>query len=216
MVAIILSVAALVSAGGYLWASSGGNDPLRYLLKPLTTLLVLGIALSVSAPVSDLYRWLVAAGLLFSLAGDVFLMLPQDLFVWGLVGFLIAHLLYITAYCSRSGLGFTWWLLLPYAAYTAVLLYFLWPAVGAMRVPVIVYGLVLMTMGWQAAEQWLALRDRSALLAMIGALLFLASDSVLAINKFRQPVANQTLIVMTTYWAAQLLIAWSVHIFAPG
>ncbi len=216
MAANLLTVAALVSAGAYLWAASAGGEWQRYLLKPLTTLLILGIALSVVAPVSELYRWLVVAGLLFSMAGDIFLMLPHDLFVWGLVGFLIAHLLYIAAYCSRTGFRFTWWMLLPYLAYTLALLYFLWPTVGPMRIPVIVYGLVLMVMGWQAAEQWLALRDLSALLAMAGALLFMASDSVLAINKFRQPIANQTLIVMTTYWAAQLLIAWSVHTFAPG
>ena len=54
-------------------------------------------------------------------------------------------------------------------------------------------------------------RSTSALAAMLGAVLFLLSDSTLALNKFRAPVNQSSVIVMSTYWAAQLLIAWSVR-----
>ena len=80
-----------------------------------------------------------------------------------------------------------------------------------MRIPVAVYAAVLMVMGWQAAEMWLGWRDWSALAAMFGAVLFLLSDSTLALDKFRAPIAQSSVIVMSTYWAAQLLIAWSVR-----
>jgi uncharacterized membrane protein YhhN len=181
-------------------------------LKPLTTLLIAGIALAVETPLPGFYRWLVVAGLLCSLAGDVFLMLPGERnFVPGLASFLVAHLLFIAAYRTRGDFGFTWWLAALYLAYTAALLYLLWPHIGAVRIPVVIYAAVLMVMGWQAAEMWLAWRDWSALAAMLGAVLFLLSDSTLALNKFRAPIAQSSVIIMSTYWAAQLLIAWSVR-----
>ena len=81
----------------------------------------------------------------------------------------------------------------------------LWSGAG------VVYAAVLMVMGWQAAEMWLTWRDWSTLAAMLGAVLFMLSDSTLALNKFRAPVAQSDTIIMSTYWAAQLLIAWSVR-----
>ena len=212
MIANLLTIAAL--AGSLVYIATVRNEPdrLHYLVKPLTTLLIAGIALAIPTPVSGLYRSLVFAGLLASLAGDIFLMLPGErYFAPGLVSFLLAHLLYITAWRSRGDFDFTWWLLLLYGTYCAALIYLLWPSVGSLRIPVVVYAAVLMVMGWQAAEMWLTWRDWSALAAMAGAVLFLLSDSALALNKFRSPIAQSSVIVMSTYWAAQLLIAWSVR-----
>lgn len=213
---VTLTGLAIVSAGIYIWGSAARPAWLRYLLKPLTTLLILGVALSISAPITDLYRLLIAGGLIFSLGGDVALMLPQDLFVWGLVSFLVAHLFYLFAWRSRAGFHFTWWIFLVYLIYTVGLLYLLWPSLGSLVLPVAIYASVLMAMGWQAAEQYWVLRDGGAWLAMMGAALFMISDSTLAINKFRGPLRNQELIVMSTYWGAQLLIAWSVYRFGPA
>src|SRR5690606_41962032 len=79
-----------------------GPGPLVYLFKPLTTVLILLLALLASPPVTPAYQWLIVLGLLFSLAGDVFLMLPRDRFVAGLVSFLIAHLFYIAAFAQQA------------------------------------------------------------------------------------------------------------------
>lgn len=215
MVAGILSVLSVISGSIYIWAASYGSQAQRYLFKPLTTVLILGVALSVPDPISSLYRILIALGLIFSLGGDVFLMLPNpNMFVFGLVSFLIAHVLYSAAYISRAGFHFTWWLFLLYALFVGAMLWLLWPHVGSLCIPVIIYAAVLGIMGWQAAELWWAVRDTGALLAMIGAILFLISDTALALNKFRAPLPNRDLVVMSTYYAAQLLIAWSVHRFA--
>jgi uncharacterized membrane protein YhhN len=215
MLANVLTVAALISSLVYIATLKQGGataDPLHYALKPLTTLLIAGIALALPAPISDSYRWLVVLGLLLSLAGDVFLMLPNDrYFLFGLASFLVAHLFFIGAYRTRGGFGFTWWLALLYLAYAAALVYLLWPSIAGVRIPVMVYASVLMVMGWQAAEMWLRWSDLSALFAMLGAILFLLSDSALALNKFRAPIRQSSVIVMSTYWAAQLLIAWSVR-----
>jgi uncharacterized membrane protein YhhN len=210
---LILSGAAFVSGVAYIAATYGGPFWLRYTLKPLTTLLILAVAASFAAPISTLYRTLIIVGIAFSLAGDVFLMLPQNTFVFGLVSFLIAHIFYIFAYRSVSGFHLTWWLALPYTIYGFFMLYLLWPHVGDLRIPVIIYAAVLMIMGWQAAEQWWHVRDTSMLLAMIGAILFILSDTTLALTKFRAPVPQRDLIIMSTYYGAQLLIAWSVYRF---
>ena len=210
---LLLAGAAIISGVAYIAATYGGAPWLRYTLKPLTTLLILGLAASFANPVSPLYRTLIIAGIAFSLAGDVFLMLPQNTFVFGLVSFLIAHIFYIFAYRSVSGFHMTWWLALPYIVYGFFMLYLLWPHVGDLRIPVIIYAAVLMIMGWQAAEQWWHVRDMSMLLAMIGAMLFILSDTTLALNKFRAPVPQRDLIIMSTYYGAQFLIAWSVYRF---
>jgi uncharacterized membrane protein YhhN len=178
MLANVLTVAALISSMVYIATlhDGAGTDRLHYVLKPLTTLLVAGIAYAIPVPISDTYRWLVILGLIVSLAGDVFLMLPDDrYFIFGLASFLVAHLFYIGAYRSRGGFGFTWWLALLYLAYTAALIYLLWPSIVDVRIPVIVYAAVLMVMGWQAAEMWLRWSDLSALAAMLGAIFFMLS-----------------------------------------
>ncbi|MBK8051661.1 MAG: lysoplasmalogenase [Anaerolineales bacterium] len=213
---LILTMLAIISGLLYIWAARAGSARQRYLFKPLTTALILVLAATLTDPVSDIYRWLVVLGILFSIGGDIFLMLPQDRFVFGLISFLIAHLFFIFAYLSRTGFHFTWWIFAIYAVYTGLLIYLLWPHAGSLRAPVLVYGLILMVMGWQAAEQWWVLRDPSALLAALGAILFLLSDSVLALDKFRAPIANRDVLIMTTYYGALMLIAWSVHQFGAA
>lgn len=212
-VSLALTLAAIISGGAYIWAARAGSPTWRYIFKPLTTVLMLMLTLTLPAPVSSLYRGLVAVGILFSLGGDIFLMLPRDAFIWGLVSFLVAHLFYISAYVSRVGWQLNWLLLALFVIYVVLLLYLLLPHVGAVRIPVILYALVLMTMGWQAAALWVAVRDVAALLAMVGALLFIVSDSFLALDKFRAPLPQRDLLIMSTYDGALLLIAWSVYNF---
>lgn len=209
---ISLSVLAWLIGAGHIWARYAGQRSLAFWLKPIPIVLFMALALLSTSPVSATYRLFVLVGLLFSMAGDIFLALPQDRFVLGLASFLIAHIWYIAAFGSRSGLHFTWWVVAAAIIYGAIMLSLLWPGVASgLRVPVLIYLLVILVMGWQATEQWLALRDASSLLAMAGALLFVLSDSALALNKFRAPFGAADAVVMLTYYAAQWLIALSVE-----
>ena len=181
-----------------------------YLFKPLTIGLIILLAWRVGAHEPDRYFWLILAGLVFSAAGDVFLMLPRDRFVPGLLSFLVAHLLYITAFSAPAGFLAAPLLALPYLAGAGILLLILLPKTGKLKLPVIVYAVALATMGWQAASRWQALQDMASLYAMIGAILFLVSDSVLAINRFAKPFRAAEALLLTTYFAAQTLIALSL------
>lgn len=200
-------------------AIGGEYQPKRtlvYIFKPLTTLLIIWMALLAPLdPIPDynwLFKWLVVAGLIFCLGGDVFLMLPAKYFIVGLVSFLIGHLLYIAAFVSDGGFHLAWAWLIPLAVYGVIYYRILAPGLGKLRGPVIVYILTILTMAWQAWGRWSAMPAVGTLLAAIGAALFVVSDSLLAYDRFRQKFWAARIVVLTTYWVAQWLIAYSVMI----
>ncbi|HYJ80149.1 MAG TPA: lysoplasmalogenase [Longimicrobiaceae bacterium] len=178
-----------------------------YVFKPLTTLLV--IALAWRAGGHPAYSQLILAGLALSLVGDVFLMLPRDRFVAGLVSFLLAHLCYMAAFASAS-FRLDWWVALPLAVYSALLLRILLPHTGKLKIPVVVYAAALAAMAWLAVERAVAGLPGAGF-AAAGALLFVASDSALALDRFRGRFRHAQALVLATYFAAQTLIAISVY-----
>lgn len=199
-----------VSAALAIVAAAWKRRTAFYVFKPLTTLLIIGLVL-MQLTADFVYTRLIVGGLVFSLAGDVLLMLPLDRFVAGLVAFLIAHLLYIAAFTS-DGVRATWWLALPLAAYAAVLLRILLPRVpSGLKLPVVVYALVLLAMAWAAAERGAAGMP-GGVFAAAGGVLFVASDSALAINRFARQFRGADAVVLGTYYAAQTLIALSAGI----
>lgn len=206
---LLLILAIVISGLFYLRAAYAGSAGQIYLLKPLTTLLIIFLAWRMPGS-SLLFKRLILAGLFFSLAGDVFLMLPQDRFIAGLISFLVAHLFYIAAFVSSAGFQMTAWPLGAYLLYGALMLLLLWPHLGALRLPVLVYMAVILVMGWQGLERGLFLNTQGAWLAAAGAAFFVASDSLLALDRFRGQFPAATALVMITYWTAQTLLALSV------
>jgi len=209
-------IAFFVIALADLWLSRSGDPVWRYATKPLLIpLLMLGYSLSVPRPFR-LFSRLLLAGLFFSWLGDLFLMFedPKGLFfIVGLLCFLTTHLLYIRYFLltepgTESFFRKRPLLYLAVLAYTIELLYVLWPHLGGMRIPVMVYGIVISLMLAAALWQYGKLESRTAWIFILGALLFVASDSMLAINKFRQPFPEAGLLIMATYVLAQYLIVW--------
>ncbi len=117
----ILTVAALASMLGAIRAAEQGSQRQLYIFKPLTTVLILAIAAADGTPPSGYYQWMIVTGLFFSLAGDIFLMLPGDRFIAGLASFFVAHVVYIAAFAPDLGPSLLWWPALPLALYTGVL-----------------------------------------------------------------------------------------------
>lgn len=181
-----------------------------YVFKPLATLLVLALALSVPAA-PPAYRWAVVAGLALSTAGDVFLMLPRDRFVAGLLSFLIAHLCYIYAFSIGAPFPAAPLLWLPWFAAGGAVVLVVWRGVKpALRGAVVAYVVVIAAMAGQATGRWQSVGGEAALAAALGAALFVVSDSVLAINRFRRAFRAERVLTLGTYWMAQLLIALSI------
>ena len=207
---ILLSALALLSAGLYMRAVYRGPLTQVYWFKPLTTGVILAIALLAPDPPSLSYKWLIAIGLCFSLAGDVFLMLPGHHFIAGWGAFLLAHLAYIAAFVTDGGPYWTLWPLLVGLAYGLLILRYLWPHLRRLRLPAAIYMLVIILMAWQAAGRIPQDLGQSAWLAFAGAILFVISDSILTVNRFARPFHAARLIYMSAYYLAQWLIALSV------
>lgn len=207
-----LSLLAAVSAVLQVRAEYRGPRWRVYLCKPLTTALLLALAALPGGDGTGRYQIAVVVGLALSLAGDVFLMLPGDRFIPGLASFLLAHIAYLVAFTTGVPPGTRPAALLPFAASAGVLLAVLWPHLGARRTPVAAYVGAIVWMAWQALARALALGTAATALAAAGAALFVVSDAALALDRFKRPFRSARAVVMTTYVAAQWLIALSVQV----
>ena len=207
---------AALSAGIAIASASGALPAwLAFVFKPLTTLLVIAQAWPRGASAPRQRRW-VRIGLLLSLLGDAFLLWPQQGFLPGLVSFLLAHLAYIAAFSVPLPFGARRLPFALFAGIAALILLQLWPGIpAALRVPVLAYVLCLASMAAQAAGWWRAsVGTPEAVLARRaawGGLLFMASDGLLAYNKFAAPLALSARCILLTYWLAQWCIASSLQ-----
>lgn len=205
---IALALAAAVSAILAIVADwNETKPPLFLLLKPLTTVLIAGIAWL--APESE-YRLLILIGLGLSLIGDIALMFGSTAaFITGLSSFLLAHLLFMWAFLSgvepRTIPVWAWGFLVYGLVFSVVLL----PRAGSLRIPVLVYGAILMAMAVTASIRWQGLGGNTGALALIGASLFVISDSALGARKFLGRYRGAQGLILSTYWTAIGLIAAS-------
>ncbi|MBL7978618.1 MAG: lysoplasmalogenase [Bacteroidetes Order II. Incertae sedis bacterium] len=202
-----LGVAYLIGLGG------SALSWLPVLLKPLLipTLMVL-VVVHVSHPISTLYRKTLLA-LFFGWLGDIALMLTDKGEIWFLMGlgcFLIGHLFYIAVflqtpkppdYLRRHPVS-AW----PIVALAVVLLVLLVPKSGALWLPITVYALVIMAMALFALNRKAQVAETSFLLVLAGAVLFMLSDGLIAIDKFVIDLPAASFLIMSTYIAAQYLI----------
>lgn len=199
---LLLLVAGVFAVADWL-AVAGRNKPLEYIAKPAVMVALIGVALALD-PVNEAQRsWFVAA-LALSMAGDVFLMVPTNLFLAGLGAFLVAHLAYIAGFFEAGfqpaalGAG------VAIAVGAGVLLgRLVLAAAGRLKVPVAGYMLVLGAM--------LAVAYGSGQpLAAIGATLFFASDTLIGWRRFvaEQPWMPVTIIV--TYHLGQAALVLSL------
>jgi len=207
MTTAILSLLVLVSALLTIRAEYRGPRVQVYVFKPLTVVLIILVALQTKQATAASYKLLVVAGLLCSLAGDVFLMLPRDRFVAGLVSFLVAHLFYTAAFASGVGAWNVWWAA-GLLVYGASMLWLMWRGLGKLKAAVVVYVAAILLMAWAALSRWPYAGGGAW--AAIGALLFVASDSALAWRRFRGEFGGAQALILATYFAAQWSIAVSV------
>lgn len=160
---------------------------------------------------SSLKKWVLLA-LFFSWAGDVLLMFQDKraiFFLLGLSSFLLAHLCYILFFHAlriREKIKGNPWLLIIVVVYYAGLIYFLSPYLADMKWPVRVYGIVISFMFMLAMHMLYLKNNTAGKWMMAGALLFVLSDSTLAINKFYQPFEGAGMLIILTYGLAQLFI----------
>lgn len=168
---------------------------LRFFTKPLLIpILILMYFSRVKSEKTQLNLFFIS-GLVLSFFGDLFLLFKWG-FLPGLGSFLVAHLFYIISFKKKlqKPISEFWPIIL--SIYASILLVFLFPFLKEMKIPVTIYAIVIATMMYNAIKT----HNRNLI---IGALLFLISDTLLSINLFLKPLLILNLMVMITYIAAQ-------------
>jgi uncharacterized membrane protein YhhN len=200
----LLVAAGLCAVGNWL-AVAFRRKPLEYVTKPATLALLIAVALVLDPVHGDTRTWFVVA-LVFSLAGDVFLMLPRDLFVFGLSAFLLGHLAYIVGLDLHT--EGKWAYAIPVVIAVALLAVRLVRGIRRGEAPglvgpVVAYVVVIAAMGVSAVASGNAV-------AAAGALLFMLSDSLIGETRFVRPWPGAGVAIMVTYHAGQALLVLSL------
>ena len=150
----------------------------------------------------------------FSLLGDVLLMFVHksaNFFISGLISFLIAHIMYIFVFLkNRNNEKNTLLFLGILLIYGVSIFCFLHDGLGDLFIPVLIYMTIILLMANTAFSRKGSVPILSYNLVLIGAILFVISDSLLAINKFYQPIYLAHTSIMFTYTLAQLFIVFGV------
>lgn len=204
---LVVALYSLAAALFYLRFVDGGASGVRAALK--TSVFVALAVLPLSLAADGWGMVLLALALLLSALGDLFLALPDQrrFFVPGLVAFLAAHLAYVGEFARLdlypgtliwAGLAVIW-------ASAGWLVIWLWPRLGALKIPVAAYFSVIMVMVSLACLASGAVWQLGA-----GAALFALSDSLIAVRKFARPFAGINHAVWITYCLAQYMMAGSI------
>ncbi len=205
----LLSLLILIIGSWHIWEELTKKRPwVLYLTKPLTMILI--ITMTWLNGTTDAYTYLILAGLVCSLIGDVFLLSPQKFFIQGLLSFLVAHVFYIVAFTQR-GIAVSPTIAVPIALVALGMVGFLSDSLEkALKLPVVIYISIIAIMAILAVSLWHTQPNTRTLQAATGALLFMASDSTLAYQQFKRRFRYDQSVIMVTYFAAQWLIALSV------
>ena len=178
--------------------------------KPLTMVFAIVFVAVRAYSTGDTGRFntLLVAALVFSLVGDVFLMLPGNYFIPGLASFLVAHVFYIALFRQGQGWFPNQRALVGVLAVGAAMYGIVWGGLAdpVLKIAVAAYVSVISLMAAQAPGPATNQSDVSACWGALGACVFMVSDSLIAINKFVTPVALSSLWILATYYCAQLLI----------
>jgi uncharacterized membrane protein YhhN len=184
---------------------------LVYVTKPATMLALLWLIWQ-SAGLGSSMLWF-TLGAIFCLAGDIFLMIPRDMFIFGLLAFLVGHVCYVLGLNNIAPYINLWGGVL--IILLGIYLWWLYPKLAGglsakgkvgLKIPVLIYSLVISLMVYSALMTWTrpGWSTAAALLVSCGAVLFFASDSMLAWDRFLNPLSHARLRVMMTYHLGQI------------
>lgn len=186
----------------------------HYFTKPLIVISLLIFFLKQSKTHPNSIRNFMILALIFSLEGDVFLMFDDQnpkFFMFGLAAFLIAHIMYIIVFLKHRNKSKQPFLFITILLiYAAGLFYVLKDSLGDMLIPVVAYMIVILTMATTAYLRKGNVPIQNYNLVFLGAILFLVSDSLLALNMFYKPIPLANFLIMLTYGLAQFSIVLGI------
>lgn len=180
------------------------SQPLVMVFKLLPMILIIMLAILTKAANSIPYKTLIIIALIFCAFGDYTL----QWFIIGLSCFLVGHLFYIRAFVSAKETTAPLWITVLLAIYGVSMMIWIGSSLIEenkiiLAIAVFTYMIVILVMGWSSFRT-------GSKLAVSGAILFIISDSVLAINKFMFSVEYSHQLIMLTYYSAQILMTLSI------
>ena len=183
---------------------------LHYAVKPLLLVSLIIFFFKESKIMQKHFRQLVLLALILSWSGDILLMFTEfdsQFFIFGLIAFLLAHVMYTFAFFKfRNRAKSPLMIIVALLIYASVLFMVLKDGLGEMLIPVLAYMMVILTMATSAYLRTDNVGKQSFQFVFIGALLFLISDSILALHKFHKPIILANISIMITYALAQFFI----------
>ncbi|MFD0860839.1 lysoplasmalogenase [Sungkyunkwania multivorans] len=181
---------------------------LEILFKPLIVASLIWFFYKHSSHLPKRYRQYTLVALSLCLLGDVLLIFENkdDLFfLFGLSSFLLAHVMYVRVFMENIRVSFR--RIVPFASilviYASLLLFLLYEHLDTLVLPVVLYVMVISTMTLTAYLRWGKADRISYLLVLAGAVLFMFSDSIIAIDRFHQSIPFSGFIIISSYAAAQ-------------
>lgn len=203
---LFLSVG-LVAVAMFVFGVVRDDFLLRVVSKPFPVLAVLAFVGVRRSP----YARGVLGGLALCVVGDILLELGDKTFLPGMIAFGLGHVAYVVAFFGRTRRPAIH-LAIPFVAWIVWALLTLWSGLGEMQIPVTVYTAAIFVMMWRAAAMVYAESEptRWDWCALLGAALFGFSDTLIALDRFGDPIDGVRIPIIITYWLAQVLIAVSV------
>lgn len=197
-----------------------GNSDLRFFSKPLILLGLILYFYQITKPIaSTLLTKSILGALVFSWIGDILLMWSH-LFIYGLGAFLIAHVCYIIGFklaqssparLEQVNFVKSFFYNLPIYLAAAFVFYLINPNLGNMKIPVIAYIIVIVSMVATARDRFKKCNPASFWQVFIGAILFFVSDGAIAVSRFFVDFPESGILIMGTYAIAQLLIVMGIR-----
>ena len=206
IILIILGIVSLVN----LFGEYKDSFILKCLSKPLLMPLLIAYYVLTAQDINIL----IILALFFGLLGDIFLLKSEQLNIMlGIASFFLGHVFYITYFLISIDFTFPpyfYLIIIPYIIIILGLFKLLYHHMGELRIPGLLYMIIITLMSFTTAIRYDAVKFIPYLLPLIGSLLFITSDTVLAIGLFKKEVKYGGVIVMFTYILAQTLITIGV------
>lgn len=211
---LLLTLAALGGALYGLWEETKSGSQARPYWQPAIVALIFVIALLVPTPVSAFYKAAVILGLLLSLLGSAARLLPGMPLAVHKAHLLIAALLYMTAFAELHPFKLpTPWLLLL-VLYAGGMAWLLVNKVAELQITLLIYGVILLLMSWQALEAFVVVGQLWTGLLLLGALCLVIADSLQALDRFYHTLPAAKFVTPAVLLLGQLLLALSI--WGPG
>jgi uncharacterized membrane protein YhhN len=193
-----------------------GKDSFRFATKPFLMLLLALYFMSNTGHVRSIFRYLLLGALFFSFGGDVLLMFDasgMQFFMAGLGSFLLAHICYILfflkiRYTNDPRPDCHYLAAFVTEAIVITFILFMLPYLGSLTIPVIVYAIGISFTLLCAMHAFRFKQQPAGWYCIIGAILFIISDSLIAVGKFYKPIPLGGILVMLTYGLAQAVLVY--------